>query len=102
MYEVIWQPIAEKQLLNTLDYFSERNKSNSYSKKLLKAIQNSLRNLEKHPFLGKPTGFDDVRELIHLDYSFFYVILVNQIHIVHFWDNRRDPNELQMALSELL
>lgn len=95
------QPSAKNQLTNTLDYFSARNGNNNYSKKLLKSVKNTISNLSKFPNLGKPTEIVNVRELIHLDYSIFYVIDTDKIDIVLFWDNRRSPNLLEKELIKI-
>ena len=84
LFKIIWQPSAKKQLTNTLEYFSARNGNNNYSIKLLKSVTDTISNLTKFPNLGKPTEIANVLELIHLDYSIFYVIDTNKIDIVLF------------------
>jgi plasmid stabilization system protein ParE len=101
LFKIIWQPSAKNQLTNTLDYFSARNANNNYSKKLLKSVKDTISNLSKFPNLGKPTEIVNVRELIHLDYSIFYVIDTDKIDIVLFWDNRRSPNLLEKELIKI-
>ena len=101
-FKIIWQPIAKFQLVETLEYFSNRNGNNVYSQKLLLSIKATTGILSTFPLLGKPTDFEIIRELIHLDYSIFYVVAVNEIHIVMFWDNRRSPKLLEKELEKLL
>jgi plasmid stabilization system protein ParE len=102
LFKIIWQPSAKKQLVNTLDYFSIRNKNTIYSKKLLKSVIETIANLSTFPNLGKPTEFETVRELIHLNYSIFYVFDSKKIDIVHFWDNRRNRDELEKELNSII
>lgn len=99
LFKIIWQPSAKKQLINTLDYFSTRNGNTDYSKKLVKSVKQAVSNLSKFPNLGKTTEIDNVFELIHLDYSIFYVIGSNKIDIILFWDNRRSPKLLEKELK---
>lgn len=100
-FKIIWQPSAKNQLANTLEYFSARNGNNNYSKKLLKSVKDTISNLAKFPNLGKPTEIVNVRELIHLDYSIFYLIDTDKIDIVLFWDNRRSPKLLEKELIKI-
>lgn len=101
MYKIIWQPSAKNQLENTLEYFSIRNENTVYSKKLLKSVKEATSNLSKFPNLGKPTENEIVRELIHLDYSIFYVVDISKIYIILFWDNRRSPEMLETELIKI-
>ena len=101
LFKIIWQPSAKNQLTNTLDYFSTRNGNKNYSKKLLKSLKDIMSNLSKFPNLGKPTEIMNVRELIHLDYSIFYVIDTDKIDIVLFWDNRRSPILLEKEFIKI-
>jgi plasmid stabilization system protein ParE len=101
LFKIIWQPSAKNQLINTLEYFSKRNGNDIYSRKLLKSVKGLVSNLSKFPNLGKPTEIANVRELIHLDYSIFYVIDTDKIDIVLFWDNRRSPNLLEKELNKI-
>ena len=84
MFKIIWQPSAKNQLANILEYFSIRNGNTNYSKKLLKSVKEATTNLSKFPKLGKPTESEIVRELIHLDYSIFYVVDTNKIELCFF------------------
>ena len=101
MFKIIWQPSAKNQLANTLEYFSIRNGNTIYSKKLLKSVKEATLNLSRFSSLGKPTENEIVRELIHLDYSIFYVIDTYKIDIVLFWDNRRSPELLEIELIKI-
>lgn len=101
LFKIIWQPSAKNQLTSTLDYFSIRNGNNNYSKKLLKSVKETISNLSKFPNLGKTTEIVNVRELIHLDYSIFYVIDTEKIDIVLFWDNRISPKLLEKELIKI-
>lgn len=84
LFKIIWQPSAKFQLANTLDYFSTRNGNTNYSNKLLKSVKQTVLNLSKFPSLGKLTEINNVFELIHLDYSIFYVVGSDKIDIIPF------------------
>ncbi len=99
---VKWQPSAKNQFATILNYFSERNKNNDYSTKLLSSVKEATFNLSVFPELGEPTDYENVRELIHLDYSIFYFFDNYKIDIVLFWDNRRNPDLLEIEILKLL
>ena len=101
-YKVNWQPGAKNQFTTVLNYFSERNKNNEYSAKLLASVKEATFNLSVFPELGKITDFENVRELVHLEYSIFYFFDNEKIDIVLFWDNRRNPDLLEIELLKLL
>lgn len=101
-YKVIWQPSAKNQFATILNYFSERNKNDEYCSKLLASVKEATYYLSVFPELGKITDYENVRELIHLDYSIFYFFDNIKIDIVLFWDNRRNPDILEMELLKLL
>jgi plasmid stabilization system protein ParE len=97
--KIIWSRIAYLQRKNILIYWSERNQSNVFSKKLLKQTQEATRQLAKFPYLGKSTDIKDVRVYVLGDYSLFYRVFDLSIDVVTFWDNRQDPEILKILLS---
>ena len=64
-----WSEQAKIELKEILLYWKNHNKSNSYSIKL---------NAEVH------------------NYSIFYLIEKDSITILSFWDNRRNPNDVEL------
>lgn len=39
MYEIVWTPTAERAYFSNLEYWTNRNKSNSYSLKIVEQVQ---------------------------------------------------------------
>lgn len=97
--KIIWSKTAYFQRKNILLYWLHRNKSNVYSKKLLLEISKNAENLIKFPDLGKPTDITNIRVLVMNNYSLFYTYSKTEIIIVTFWDNRQDPELLEIILS---
>ena len=92
-YKIEWSVESRLDLIDILDFFIKRNKSNTYSRKLYKKINNSADLLIKNPLLGIQTDIDSVRTLITGDYQIIYEIIDQVILIVMIWDCSQDPQK---------
>jgi len=92
--KIIWSHRAKIKLFKILDFYTERNKSVVYSKKLYKKFTHELTKLIKQPEIGIKTDFESIRGLIVDDFILFYEITDESIVIHTVWDCRQDPNEL--------
>lgn len=91
---VIWTRTADIQLVGILEYWANRNKSNSYSKKLLKLVSERTKQIAKQPLIFKATDFKNTRVASMRNFSIFYQFNDKEIIITAFWDNRQDPKKL--------
>jgi plasmid stabilization system protein ParE len=94
--EVIWTKISEIQLQEILEFFTNRNKSGEYSRKLYKKLRAELKTVAKNPESGIKTKLDQIRGLIIKDYIIFYEILEDGILILKVWDCRQNPEKLNI------
>ncbi len=94
--EVIWTKNSEIQLQEILEFFTKRNKSRLYSKKLYRKFKTELLTVSKNPELGIKTKLDQIRGLIIEDYILFYEILDDSIIILKVWDCRQNPDKLNI------
>ena len=92
--KIVWSHAAKIKLFKILDFFSERNGSASYSKKLYKKINKELSLLLKQPDIGLNTDFESVRALIVNEYILFYEVTVEYIIVHTVWDCRQNPEDL--------
>jgi len=92
-FKIDWSIEAKLDLIDILDYYIKRNKSNIYSIKLNAKINRSIKLLSKSPFIGVPTDYDSVRALITGDYQIIYEIFDQLILVIMIWDCRRDPED---------
>ncbi len=97
---VVWTRTADIQLVGVLEYWVERNKSNTYSKKLLKLVTQRTLQIAKYPFLYKKADFKDTRISSLGNFSIYYKIFESEIVITAFWDNRQDPKKLLQILKK--
>ena len=95
---IIWTPIASKQLRKVFDYWNKRNRSTSYSKKLMTLIKDNLDGVKNYPESCPLTVVPKIRVSVLKHYSIFYYVDNNSIIIVSFWDNRQDPEKLKSIL----
>lgn len=91
---IFWTRTAIRQRDYIFDYWNNRNKSNSYSKKLNIAIRKRIVVLRHQPEIGKFTSLKKTRAIVLGHYSILYKIEKNKIFITGFWDNRQDPDKL--------
>ncbi len=92
--KLFWTITAVKQRNYIFKYWNSRNKSNLYSKKLLKKINNRIELIKTHPKIGKKVEFDTTRIISLGHYSILYKQINSEIYITGFWDNRQDPKKL--------
>lgn len=97
--KVKWTFFAKQQRDEIFDYWNKRNKSKSYSKKLLHIIRQRTNQLKIFPFTGKKMPVENVRILIFKNYSLVYYIEDDIISIISFWENHQDPEKLNQILG---
>jgi len=93
---IIWSHKAKIKLFIILDFYTERNKSKTYSKKLYKKFTKELSLLIKQPEIGIKTDIESVRGLIVEDFILFYEISPENIIVHTVWDCRQNPNDLNL------
>ena len=93
--EVIWSWRAQNDKKAILAYWKNRNKSNSYSKKLNGLFREAIRLIQEHPKVGRPTDDESVRVKIVRDYLVIYELSDTAIEILTIWDVRQDPQKLK-------
>ncbi|WP_315050758.1 type II toxin-antitoxin system RelE/ParE family toxin [Capnocytophaga leadbetteri] len=98
---VEWTEQAKIDLKEILLYWKKHNKSNLYSVKLNAEVQRVVKDLVRFPYLWTEVeGYENIRRaLVFFNYSIFYLIEKNTITILSFWDNRRNPEELELFNS---
>ncbi len=99
--KVNWTSRASLELYETLDYYSNRNKSKFYSTKLHKEIQNKLRNLDFSIALPQKTTKPDVFYFTHKHISVFFSFQDNTIFVKSLSDDRRNPLTIEMLLLSI-
>lgn len=96
---VKWTRIADIQYIGILEYWVNHNKSNIYSKKLIKIVAERTKQIARTPFIYKSINFNDTRVTSLGNFSIFYKATEKEIIITAFWDNRQDPENLLQILK---
>jgi plasmid stabilization system protein ParE len=91
--QIIWSNQAESELYEILQFYIDRNKSNRYSEKILKSVEQLVTLLSKNPYMGKLSNNGVTRVIVKSDFLIFYEVHLSTIEIISFWDNRQDPGK---------
>ena len=97
---IVWTRTADIQFVGILQFWVEKNKSNSYSKRLMGLVSDRMEQIAKNQFLYKSTDFKDTRVATLGHFSIYYKVFDNRIIVKAFWDNRQDPRELLNILKK--
>lgn len=97
--KIVWSNRARIKLYEILEYYSERNKSSAYSRKLYKKSSGELALLIKHPKLGIQTDCEGVHGLIVDDFVFYYEVYTEKIVVHTVWDCRQNPESLKIKFE---
>ena len=97
---IFWTKTALKQRNYTFEYWNDRNKSTTYSKKLNLSIKERTNILKTNSELGKRTDYNNTRVISLGHYSNLYKKVDLKIIITGFWDNRQNPNKLLKFLTQ--
>ncbi len=96
--QVVWSLRAQDDRKNILSYWRQRNKSNTYSKKLNLLFKEAVNTIRDFPKIGKLTDDRNARIKVVRDYLIIYEETETTIYIMTVWDGRQDPAELVKVL----
>lgn len=96
---VIWSANALSDRIQILEYWFLRIGNKIYSRRLDFELRETIKHLSRFPQIGRQIEQREERFLVKDYYQIFYITSGNEIHILHIWDSRRDPNELIFTTS---
>jgi toxin YoeB len=97
--QIIWSQRAQNDRKQILEYWRNRNKSNTYSKKLDKRFREALNIIRDYPQVGKQTDDQKARIKIVKDYLLIYEETEDSIILLTIWDSRQDPEKLKKIIK---
>ncbi len=98
--KIEWSLLAKEQKREILQYWISRNKSNTYSKKLNRLINEALILIQKYPRIGRRTANDkNLRVKLVKEYLIIYEVTDSTIYIHFIWDGLQDPKKLEKLLE---
>lgn len=92
--DVIWSTSSEKEFINTLKFWIEKNQSNNYSLKLFAEVIKLSEILSEYPNLGLKSTYKTNRIIITSNFKLIYEATKTQIKIKRFFDARRNPKSI--------
>ena len=92
--QITWTRRAQEDRKEILQYWRQRNQSNTYSSKLNGLIRKAVKLVAAHPQIGRKTDIENVRIKLVRDYLIFYEEYEEQIFILSIWDTRRNPEDI--------
>lgn len=98
MLQIKWTLKASKEKADALKFWIDKNKSDTYSRKIHFHSKKALNLLKQNPYIGQEL-FDikGVRYVVVLrKFSIYYRIVNNTIEILSFWDGHRNPADLNI------
>ena len=96
---IVWTETAAKQRRDILAYWTKRNHSIAYAKKLIRLINKQTKIILNHPESFKESIHPNTRESALGHFSLFYRMEHDRLIILSIWDNRQDPQKLLQALK---
>lgn len=97
--QIIWSLRAQNDRKKILEYWTKRNKSKEYSRKLNGLFKEAIRLISDYSEIGKPTDNKNGRIKIVRNYLIIYEIKNEQILILTIWDSRQRPQKLKIILK---
>lgn len=94
---IVWSRNALQDKLQILDYWYKRIGTKRYSKKLDKALNQSVSYLLEYPNIGRKLENSELRFIVKESYQIFYKVQGDDVCILHIWDSRRNPEDLKFS-----
>ena len=94
--KIIWSLRARKEFIEILQYWVNRNKSNTYSLKLNSLVEEQLNFITTFPPIGRETDIPNVYVKVIKDYLLYYEVIEAHLYVLTIRDGRRDPKTLKI------
>jgi plasmid stabilization system protein ParE len=91
-----WSTHAIADRISILDYWYQRIGNKKYSKKLDQSLIKIIKKLAEYPKLGRQLDKREERFFVKDSYQIFYIETADSIELLHIWDSRRNPDELEL------
>jgi plasmid stabilization system protein ParE len=93
--KIEWTQASVRDRYNIYQFWIEKNKSDSYSKKLEILFKEAAKLISEFPEIGTQTDFPHLHVKVIRSYKLFYLNLSDKIQIVRVWDSRQNPADLK-------
>ena len=96
-----WTPTATKHWNEILRFYTERNGSSTYSRRLQKEMKKMVQAICFDPEWGQQTAVKNVRWRLVEYFVVYYTVETDRIRVLSIWDARRDPDNFPYLLEEI-
>jgi hypothetical protein len=96
--KVSWIREANLDMFEILSYYTQRNKSKTYSTKLYREIKEQLKTLDFSIALPQKTSVANLFYFTHNHISIFFSLKNNTVIVKIVIDDRRDPKSIKKLL----
>src|ERR1700733_14976094 len=94
--KIVWSIRAQHEPFEILEYWVNRNKSKTYSRKIYQLFRVGMKKVAEMPETEIPTENPDFRIKIVKDYLIYYHISASKtIEVLTIWDSRRNPKKFK-------
>lgn len=94
--QIVWTIKAQNELIDILQYWIDRNKSNTFSRKLNNLIQEQLKLVAEFPNIGRKTDVENVSVKVIQKYLLYYEIVDNTLFILTIRHGSKNPKTLKV------
>jgi len=95
--KIEWAQTSIQDRFKIYHFWTENNKSDSYSKKLEVLFNEAAKLISEFPEIGTETDFPDLRVKVIKSYKLFYLNNVDKIQIVRVWVSRQNPENIEFS-----
>jgi plasmid stabilization system protein ParE len=94
--KIRWSKNAVADRIQILDYWNKRIGNKKYSTRLDKELRAIIKMLSKFPETGRKLDNREERFFVKNCYQIFYIVSKTTVDILHIWDSRRNPQDLDL------
>ena len=95
--KIEWTQTSIRDRFEIYKFWVEKNKSDSYSKKLEILFNEAAKLISEFLEIGTETDFSGLRVKVIKSYKLFYTDDSETIKIIRIWDTRQNPQNLEFA-----
>jgi len=94
--KIVWTQKAKRELLQILQYWIVRNKSNTYSLKLNSLIEAQLNLILEQPKIGRKTDIPNVYIKVIHKYLLYYEFVNDTLYILTIRHGSQNPENMEL------
>jgi plasmid stabilization system protein ParE len=95
--KIEWTVTSIRDRFEIYQFWNEKNKSDTYSKKLDSLFNEVAKLVSKYPQIGTATDLPGLRVKVIKSYKLFYFDDSETIRIIRIWDSRQNPQNLEFS-----